>query len=159
MAPAAAFTEVLEHFVDRSGSGEPAAARRWHPGIATRPLLWLEATAVESRRACPPELQRRRAAAPFAGFGRRAPLYGAPPRSRTLSTEQRAALDRFVALGARLHSGYTRRELRSAFRSLARTFHPDHHPAISASEKARLSAMFTEVREAYDVLKNITWGA
>src|SRR5688500_15988324 len=138
MAPAAAFTEVLEHFVDRYGPGEPAAARRWHPGIATRPLLWLEATAVESRRACPPELQRRRAAAPT------------PPR-RPLSREQRAALDRFVALGARLHSGYTRRELRSAFRSLARTFHPDYHPAISASEKARLSAMFSEVREAYDV--------
>src|SRR5687768_2898486 len=111
MAPAAVFTEVLEHFVDQSGSGEPAAARRWHPGIATRPLLWLEATAVAPRRAAAPRTPRR-----------------------TLSPEQRAALDRFVALGAHLHSGYTRRELRSAFRSLARTFHPDHHPAISASE-------------------------
>jgi hypothetical protein len=149
MAPAAGFTEVLEQFVGQSGPGEPAVAGRWHPGIATRPLLWLEATAIEPRRAAP---SRETADRP-------APLTGTPRRPRVLSREQRAALDRFVALGARLHPSYTRRELRSAFRSLARTFHPDHHPAISASEKARLSLMFNDVRNAYDVLKNITWGA
>jgi hypothetical protein len=138
MAPAAAFAEVLEHFVDRYGSGEPVAARRWHPGIATRPLLWLEATAVTPRRA----------AAPVDDVARRAPR-----PSRRFTRAQHAALDQFAAFGARLPAGFTRQELRSAFRSLARTFHPDHHPAISASEKARLSALFTDLRHAYEQLK------
>jgi hypothetical protein len=150
MAPAAGFAQVLEQFVDQYGSGEPAVAGRLygrHPGIATRPLLWLEGSALEPRRA----VSRHSRAAATAD--------AEPRRPRVLSREQRAALDRFVALGAHLLPSYTRRELRSAFRSLARTFHPDHHPAISASEKARLSLMFNDVRNAYDVLKNITWGA
>ena len=149
MAPEAAFVEVLEHFVNRSGSGEPAAARRWHPGIATRPLLWLEATAVGPRRGAPP----------LDSAGRRSPLIEAPRRPRTFSPLEREAFGRLRAFGARLDPGFTLTELRSAFRSLARSFHPDHHPAMSASEKARLSATFREVRRDYDVLKNIIWGA
>jgi hypothetical protein len=149
MAPAAAFVEVLEHVVNRSGSGEPAAARRWHPGIATRPLLWLEATAVGPRRG----------ALSLDSAERRAPRIEAPRRPRTFSPLQRDAFDRLQAFGARLHPAFTRTELRSAFRSLARTFHPDHHPAMSTSEKARLSATFRQVRRDYDVLKNIIWGA
>jgi hypothetical protein len=137
MAPAAAFSQVLEQFVDRYESGEPAAAGRWHPGVATRPLLWLEDTGLSARPV---------AATP-------SPVRPEPRPKRLLSSSQRDALEQLTALGARLRADFTREELRSAFRSLARAYHPDHHPGIPASEKARLSAMFASVRSAYVVLR------
>ena len=47
---------------------------------------------------------------------------------------------------------FTERELRSAFRMLARQFHPDRHPAISRSEQARLSTSFADLRANYERL-------
>ena len=72
---------------------------------------------------------------------------------RTLSPNQREALNQLIGFGARLDSDFTIQELRSAFRALARAYHPDRHPGTKAGEKARLSTAFVTLRSAYDTLK------
>ena len=146
MASAAAFTEVLDAFVDRFESGEPAAAGRWHPGIATRPLLWLEGSDAALRR------PRSAAMAGPITFATQSVRVESPRRQRILSADQRAAFDHLQALGARLRIDFTRDELRSQFRILARVHHPDRHPGCSAQEKSRLTASFATMRSAYDRL-------
>ena len=172
MAPAAVFAEVLDACVDRFGSGEPVAAKRWHLGIATRPFFSFAGASpaadanktIDERRAGstgPAESRRLRLVHPSqttaAGAPRRADLAGPPrpvPRpARTLTPRQQDALDQFIALGARVSADFTRDELRTAFRSLARAYHPDRHPGIGASEKARLSSKFALVRGAYELLR------
>lgn len=70
-----------------------------------------------------------------------------PRRStRALSAHEREALDLLNGLGAELTADFTRDELRSAFRSLARRYHPDANPTISGRE-------FASLRDAYDALK------
>ncbi|HEX5107157.1 MAG TPA: J domain-containing protein [Vicinamibacterales bacterium] len=84
-----------------------------------------------------------------------------PPRSygatgtRTLSAHERHALHELIALGAALHEGFTRRELRSAFRALARRYHPDRHTDSSADHKARLATLFSRVCDSYQVLARV----
>ena len=72
---------------------------------------------------------------------------------RTLSPRQREALNQLLGLGARLDPDFTLQELRSAFRALAREYHPDHHPDTMPGERARLSTLFVTLRDAYDALK------
>jgi hypothetical protein len=72
---------------------------------------------------------------------------------RTLSPNQRDALNQLIGLGARLDTDFTIQELRSAFRELARAFHPDRHPGTKPVEKAHLSTAFVALRHAYDTLK------
>jgi hypothetical protein len=76
----------------------------------------------------------------------------APSRSRALTPSQERALDKLIECGASLRGDFTGRELRSAFRMLARQFHPDRHPAISQSEQARLSLLFADLRANYERL-------
>ena len=139
----AAFAEVLDACMDRSGSGESAAAGRWHPGIATRPLLWIEGSDVALR---------RRRSVPIATFATQSVRVESPRPKRIFSADQRVAFDQLLALGARLRIDFTRDELRSQFRILARVHHPDRHPDCSAQEKARLGASFVTMRSAYDRL-------
>jgi preprotein translocase subunit Sec63 len=80
-------------------------------------------------------------------------VYSRPRAARTLTRPQRQALDRLVALGASLGVDFTIEELRSVFRTLARQYHPDRHPDTDDRERARLSATFATVRDAYDQLK------
>jgi DnaJ-class molecular chaperone len=54
-------------------------------------------------------------------------------------------LREFIGLGATLGSDFTAHELRSAYRTLARRYHPDRHPASSEIEKARLARAFAEM--------------
>jgi DnaJ-class molecular chaperone len=51
--------------------------------------------------------------------------------------------------GARLSDDFTRAELKSAFRALARGLHPDMHPRASSEERRWLAAAFRDAREAY----------
>jgi DnaJ-class molecular chaperone len=68
---------------------------------------------------------------------------------RPLTGRQQRALTQLNDLGARLRADFTVRELRSAFRELARRYHPDRHPGGSRVETARLARMFAEVTESY----------
>jgi hypothetical protein len=73
-----------------------------------------------------------------------------PPRE--LTARQQRALDELVALGAELDADFTARELRSAYRTLARQFHPDRHPFSSHIEKARLARVFAALNENHRCL-------
>lgn len=48
-----------------------------------------------------------------------------------------------------LDPGFSDRQLRRAFRTLAKQFHPDRHPASSATEKEGLACTFASVCSAY----------
>jgi hypothetical protein len=68
------------------------------------------------------------------------------------SDRQRAALEQLVALGARVNERSAPDELRSAFRALARRYHPDRHTCATASERAHLASQFARVCDAYRLL-------
>ena len=73
-----------------------------------------------------------------------------PPRPRprrALTARQERALVELVALGADLRADFSLRELRSAYRTLARRYHPDRHPASGEAEKARLAKVFGELND------------
>jgi len=75
---------------------------------------------------------------------------------RILSSRGRAALDQLNALGAAIGADFTVQELRHAFRTLARRYHPDRHPGSSTIEKARLSRQFIQLHDAYRDLQAAT---
>jgi hypothetical protein len=83
---------------------------------------------------------------------RKAPRGPSTRPRRMLSVRQAQALRDLVALGARLADDFTRQELRSAFRLLARRYHPDRHAGSSDAERARLSTVFAGVCDAYNAL-------
>lgn len=73
-----------------------------------------------------------------------------PPR--TLSPRHQRALDVLVRGGASLHADFTPAELRTAFRDLARRYHPDRHPGSDEAASSRFARMFAELNESYRVL-------
>ena len=84
----------------------------------------------------------------------RATVHKAPtPRRRVLSFRQQRALARLVDLGATIDADFTDQELRRTFKTLARRYHPDVHPTGTAREKAELSLLFTQLRDAYTELQ------
>ncbi|HEX4925301.1 MAG TPA: DnaJ domain-containing protein [Bdellovibrionales bacterium] len=44
------------------------------------------------------------------------------------------------------------RELKKAYRRLARVFHPDSHPNVNDRERALLAVKFRQLRQAYETL-------
>jgi DnaJ-class molecular chaperone len=72
--------------------------------------------------------------------------------ARVLSSREQRALDDLIALGAELPADFTFDELRSAFRTLARRYHPDRHAGCRAEDKARLAHLFARTRDAYRTL-------
>jgi hypothetical protein len=95
------------------------------------------------------------------------PVYGAGPGAqsrgarpdggdrpvRHLAPLQRVAVDALRALGAdSLRDNFTDAELKSAFRALARRFHPDRHPGSPDAERARLARSFAAAADAYRTL-------
>ena len=70
------------------------------------------------------------------------PVSVEPPRPRHLTSLERQALD-----GAR-----TPDELRRAYRTLARRYHPDRHHGCSPAERERLAHLFAEATEYYRML-------
>jgi len=71
---------------------------------------------------------------------------------RHLTAPQRRALADLTALGAAIDASFTREDLRSAFRALARRYHPDRHASRGDADPARLSAQFRLLHDAYRVL-------
>jgi len=74
----------------------------------------------------------------------------APPPVRRLTTTQQHALRRLQRLGAiDLGPGFSDHQLRTAFRALAKRFHPDRHPASGPVEREDLAWTFASVCDAY----------
>jgi len=71
---------------------------------------------------------------------------------RAMSARERQAFDDLVLLGARIGTDFTFDELRSAFRALALTYHPDRHTQCSATNRADLAGLFARAHDAYRVL-------
>lgn len=72
-----------------------------------------------------------------------------PPKPRVLTERQRTALAFMVSLGAQLTDQFTGRQLKTAFKVLARLYHPDRHPGCSEFEKAKYARQFAAVHDAY----------
>jgi hypothetical protein len=96
--------------------------------------------------------------APLSGASTRTPVYGAglgaqSRSSRRLSLGEHLALEALRTLGAdSLSPDFTDAELKSAFRRLARRFHPDRHPGSSDGERAQLARSFAAACDAYRTL-------
>jgi hypothetical protein len=68
-------------------------------------------------------------------------------RARTLQPLEQTALARLNELGACLSSDYSARELKRAFRLLARQYHPDRHSSSGTAEQARLAHLFSALTD------------
>ena len=71
---------------------------------------------------------------------------------RPLTTAQSRALEALNQLGAGIGVDSSVGELRSAFRMLARRYHPDRHPDASVVDRHRLAWQFTTIRNSYKTL-------
>lgn len=83
------------------------------------------------------------------GAARVRPVSAPPPR--VLTAAQAQALDALNACGAALTVRFTRAELRSAYRRLARRFHPDRH-AHRTADTAALAQTFAAITAHYRLL-------
>ena len=77
---------------------------------------------------------------------------------RAMSARERQAFEDLVLLGARLGADFTFDELRSAFRALALTYHPDRHTQCSATKRAHFAGLFARAHDAYRVLARCAAG-
>jgi hypothetical protein len=71
---------------------------------------------------------------------------------RALGPAERHALDELVGLGARLREDFTSAELRSAFRALARQFHPDRCIGQTPADQAHAARVFAFIVGHYRCL-------
>jgi hypothetical protein len=78
------------------------------------------------------------------------PAAGRPVRA--LGPAERHALDELAGLGARLREDFTSAELRSAFRALARRFHPDRCTDQSPADQAHAARIFAFIVGHYRCL-------
>lgn len=155
MHSGARFARILDEKVGRVDSARPAAGRAGY-GRPHHPVVLLFHTAVHQ---------------PAAQAGRVASAYGAGYRScaaaaervtpqpsrpgRLLTDRQQQALAHMVGLGAALDANFTIRDLKTAFRTLARLYHPDRHPGSSEFEQARLGRQFAVLHDAYRQLLKV----
>jgi len=147
----ATFAEVLE-----------ARVGAWEAGDAP-------ARTIPPRRTAPPdpllsvEPHVRFWATPYATMAgdRVAPAAAAPPRRRCrrLTAPEQRALDGLVRLGATLGPDFTAADLRTAFRTLARRYHPDSHPTSDTAEHTRLARVFADVSEHHRRLRSVVAGS
>ena len=71
---------------------------------------------------------------------------------RVLAPAERHAFDELVGLGARLREDFTPIELRSAFRTLARRYHPDRCPGRTPADQAHAARIFSFIVGHYRCL-------
>ena len=153
MGHCGAFAEVLQRKLGDFDPEPPAAsAYAWRRPVQGPTVLYFDARTYAA--AGPSRIP------PAAGDGpaRVRPFVrpSPPPRPRRILTaDERRALEQFVALGAALTADFTDGELRSAYRALARQYHPDRHPQISPFEQARLSQTFSTLSDAYRHLQSV----
>jgi hypothetical protein len=160
------FADILAEKVGRPKFGtRPAQASRPAFARAQAPVLLFfhagtgPATAFDHRAA-------RAYGIPFKPRPEPVPIQSVPPvrpaqdarparpaepkrQPRVLTERQHTALTFLVSLGAHLDADFTGRQLKTAFRVLARLYHPDRHPGCSEFERAKYSRQFAAVHEAY----------
>ena len=149
MGRAQTFAEVLEHELelgayqpDRRASGvsRTRQATAPHPFLFVEPRFFFNATAYAAL-----------AGAPGAPWHADAfvPARQLPRPSRPMAAGQASAFSELDSLGADLRPDFTAGELRSAYRALARRYHPDSHQGSSDVVKARLTRLFADLTEHY----------
>jgi hypothetical protein len=150
MHSGARFARILDEKVGRLDSARPMSAGRADYGRPHHPVVLLFHTAGHQ-----PAAHAGRVASAY-GVGHRSRAAAAarvtlqPSRpSRLLTDRQQQALAHMVGLGAALDADFTIRDLKTAFRTLARLYHPDRHPGSSEFEQARLGRQFAMLHDAY----------
>ena len=136
------FADLLDEKIGAAPIEPPRAAGRATPRYAPDPaLLFFDA-----------RFRPAPAATPFAPPVPPVPTVSQARPRRSLTPRQQDALRAFWGLGARLGVDFTEPELRSAYRSLARRYHPDTHPGSSQTEASRLARIFTNLTDCYRLL-------
>ncbi len=155
MHTGARFARILDEKVGRVGAARPAAGHAAY-GRPHHPVVLLFHTGVHH-----PAAHASRVASAY-GPGHRARAVAAEPvtpqpsrPSRVLTDRQRQALALMIGLGATLNADFTVRDLKGAFRTLARLYHPDRHPGSSEFEQARLGRQFAMLHDAYRQLLKV----
>jgi len=141
-----AFAYLLERLLKADWSERPAReARPAFVSAAPNPFLFT-----------PPRFTGRPHAYSAPGIDESRPGHRTVPparkAARTLRPGAQRALGALIGLGAVLREDFTAAELRSAFRALARQYHPDAHHDCSAAEQARLSRLFADMCRQYHLL-------
>jgi hypothetical protein len=148
MRAQAHFREILERKLAAAGeAGRPPDRRP-----LTRPLpppLFAFASGSHSF--------RTDAARPAAcgAYGVRRPVAPVSPPRRPLglSPSERHAADELRRLGAAFpDDDFSVADVRSAYRALARRFHPDAHPGATEAERSYLAGAFGRITTAYHEL-------
>jgi hypothetical protein len=93
-----------------------------------------------------PSTPRPTAAGPSIPFARRV---------HSLTARQQQALMALVGFGARLDAGFTRAQLRSSYRALARTHHPDRHTTATVVGRTHHEHTFARIAEHYRCLAGV----
>jgi hypothetical protein len=158
MHTGARFARILDEKVGRVGAVRPAAGHAAY-GRPHHPVVLLFHTGVHGVHR--PAAHATRVASAY-GIGHRAraaaaePVAPPPSRpSRVLTDRQQQALAHMIGLGATLDADFTVRDLKGAFRTLARLYHPDRHPGSSEFEQARLGRQFAMLHDAYRQLLKV----
>jgi hypothetical protein len=130
---------------------EQPPAGTWRPG--PRPVF-LYGDRTSGFSACPGGSAR---VPSVSGASPRTPVYGAGTGAqfrpaRRLTPAQRGALDALRSLGASVGDDFTSAEIKSAFRALARRFHPDRHPWSTDTERTAFARAFASACDAYRTL-------
>ena len=148
-----AFAEILQQKLGDFDPEPPAAsAHAWRRPAQGPTVLYFDARVYATSAPAHTAPVGHAGPAQVRPFVRPSP----PPRPRRVLTAlERQALEQFVALGASLTAEFTDGELRSAFRTLARQYHPDRHPGCGPFEQLRLSHTFASVCEAYRHLLSV----
>jgi hypothetical protein len=155
MHTGARFARILDEKVGRAGAARPAAGHAAY-GRPHHPVVLLFHTGVHH-----PATTAGRVASAY-GVGHRARTVAAEPvaprpsrPTRVLTDRQQQALAHLIGLGATISADFTIRDLKGAFRTRARLYHPDRHPGSSEFEQARLGRQFAALHDAYRQLLKV----
>lgn len=133
-----------------------AAQARNAPDLARASVVWLWRVAVSDGDETPAEIDTisqyaHHAGVPEAEVRNASLLY---IRQSVSAQERRAACH---TLGVPYHAEEP--QIKSAYRTLSQTYHPDKHAGIDPAIKALASEKFAQIKTAYDTLSgNKSWG-
>lgn len=132
-----------------------AAQARTAPDLARASVVWLWRVAVSDGDETPAEVDCISQYAHHAGVQedevRNASLLYI--RQSVSAQERRAACH---TLGVPYHADES--QIKSAYRALSQTYHPDKHAGIDPAIKALASEKFAQIKTAYDTLRGKSWG-